>query len=201
MDDIISISSLIHEVRGVKVILDFDLAKLYQVETKVLKQAVRRNLDRFPPDFMFELNFEEYNSLIIKLRSQIVTLESSVQGKYPKYHPMAFSEQGVAMLSSVLRSNTAVQINIRIMRAFVEARRLAGIATEMGHELAELKARVDLIQLENEQTLGAVNDLSEDVRAEIAAINDALNELSRKVDESKQEQEERPRIGFKSNTQ
>ena len=101
------------------------------------------------------------------------------------------------MLSSVLRSKTAIQINIRIMRAFVEARRLVGIATEMGHELAQLKARVDLIQLENEQTLGAVNDLSEDVRAEIAAINDALNELSRKVDESKQEQKERPRIGFK----
>ena len=105
------------------------------------------------------------------------------------------------MLSSVLTSEVAALANIRIMRAFVEARRLAGIATEMGHELAELKARVDLIQLENEQTLGAVNDLSEDVRAEIAAINDALNELSRKVDESKQEQEERPRIGFKSNTQ
>ena len=76
------------------------------------------------------------------------------------------------MLSSVLRSKSAIQINIRIMRAFVEARRLAGITTEMGHELAELKARVDLIQLENEQTLGAVNDLSEDVRAEIVASND-----------------------------
>ena len=102
------------------------------------------------------------------------------------------------MLSSVLRSNTAIQINIRIMRAFVEARRLAGIATEMGHELAELKARVDLIQLENEQTLGAVNDLSKDVRSEIAAINDALNELSKRVDESKHETDNRPKIGFKT---
>lgn len=101
------------------------------------------------------------------------------------------------MLSSVLRSNSAIQINIRIMRAFVEARRLAGITTEMGHELAELKARVDLIQLENEQTLGAVNDLSEDVRAEIAAINDALNELSQKIEKSEIKQEERPKIGFK----
>ena len=174
MDDIIPISSLIHEIRGVKVMLDFDLAKLYQVETKALKQAVRRNLDRFPSDFMFELNSEEFNSLIISLRSQIVTSNTKGGTRYP---PLAFSEQGVAMLSSVLRSNTAIQINIRIMRAFVEARRLAGIATEMGHELAEIKARVDLIQLENEQTLGAVNDLSEDVRAEIAAINDALNEL------------------------
>ena len=194
MDDIIPISSLIHEIRGVKVMLDFDLAKLYQVETKVLKQAVRRNLDRFPPDFMFELNSEEFNSLIISLRSQIVTSNTKGGTRYP---PLAFSEQGVAMLSSVLRSNTAIQINIRIMRAFVEARRLAGIATEMGHELAELKARVDLIQLENEQTLGAVNDLSEDVRAEIAAINDALNELSKRVEKKENKTDERRRIGFK----
>ena len=196
MDDIIPISSLIHEIRGVKVMLDFDLAKLYQVETKVLKQAVRRNLDRFPPDFMFELNSEEFNSLIISLRSQIVTSNPKGGTRYP---PLAFSEQGVAMLSSVLRSNTAIQINIRIMRAFVEARRLAGIATEMGHELAELKARVDLIQLENEQTLGAVNDLSEDVRAEIAAINEALNEQSKRVYESKHNTGNRPKIVFKPN--
>ena len=134
MDDIIPISSLIHEIRGVKVMLDFDLAKLYQVETKALKQAVRRNLDRVPSDFMFELNSEEFNSLIISLRSLIVTSNTKGGTRYP---PLAFSEQGVAMLSSVLRSNTAIQINIRIMRAFVEARRLAGIATEMGHELAE----------------------------------------------------------------
>ncbi|MBR1894999.1 MAG: ORF6N domain-containing protein [Bacteroidales bacterium] len=194
MDDIIPISSLIHEIRGVKVMLDFDLAKLYQVETKALKQAVRRNLDRFPSDFMFELNSEEFNSLIISLRSQIVTSNTKGGTRYP---PLAFSEQGVAMLSSVLRSNTAIQINIRIMRAFVEARRLAGIATEMGHELAELKARVDLIQLENEQTLGAVNDLSEDVRAEIAAINDALNELSKRVEKTESKTDERRRIGFK----
>ena len=77
MDDIIPSSSLIHEIRGVKVMLDFDLAKLYQVETKVMKQAVRRNLDRFPPDFMFELNSEEFNSLIISLRSQIVTFNEN----------------------------------------------------------------------------------------------------------------------------
>ena len=114
---------------------------------------------------------------------------------------MAFTELGVAMLSSVLTSEVAALANIRIMRAFVEARRLVGIATEMGHELAQIKVRVDLIQLENEQTLGAVNDLSEDVRAEIAAINDALNELSKKVDESNRKPEERPKIGFKSNTQ
>lgn len=194
MNEVLPISSLIHEIRGVKVMLDFDLAKLYQVETKALKQAVRRNLDRFPSDFMFELNSEEFNSLIISLRSQIVTSNTKGGTRYP---PLAFSEQGVAMLSSVLRSNTAIQINIRIMRAFVEARRLAGIATEMGHELAELKARVDLIQLEDEQTLGAVNDLSEDVRAEIAAINDALNELSKRVEKTENKTEERRRIGFK----
>lgn len=95
MDDIIPISSLIHEIRGVKVMLDFDLAKLYQVETKALKQAVRRNLDRFPSGFMFELNSEEFNSLIISLRSQIVTSNTKGGTRYP---PLAFSEQGVAML-------------------------------------------------------------------------------------------------------
>ena len=195
MNDIIPISSLIHEIRGVKVMLDYDLAKLYQVETKALKQAVRRNLDRFPSDFMFELNENEFNSLIISLRSQFVTSNKKGGNRYP---PLAFTEQGVAMLSSVLRSDTAIQINIRIMRAFVEARRLAGLATEIGHQLNELKARVDLIQLENEQTLGAVNDLSEDVRAEIAAINDALNELSKRVDESKHNTGNRPKIGFKT---
>lgn len=102
--------------------LDFDLAHLYQVENRTLKQAVRRNLDRFPEDFMFELSPKEYNSLKISLRSQIVTLDTDGRGKYPKYPPFAFTEMGVAMLSSVLRSETAIMANIAIMRAFVTMR-------------------------------------------------------------------------------
>ena len=99
-NEMILIQDLIHEIRGKKVMLDFDLAKLYQIETKALKQAVRRNLDRFPDDFMFTLSNEEYNSLKLNIRSQFVTLDKSPIGKYPKYPPFAFTEQGVAMLSS-----------------------------------------------------------------------------------------------------
>lgn len=200
MDHQLPISSLIHEIRGIKVMLDRDLAALYQVETKVLKQAVRRNLNRFPEDFAFELTDHEHKSLIINMKSQIVT-SNKLGGN--RYSPIAFTEQGIAMLSSVLRSETAIQINIRIMRAFVEARKLATIATEMGHELRELRARVDLIQMENEQTLGVVNDLSEDMRAEIAAINDAITELTAKVDNhsdaTKPDPSNHKKIGFKSN--
>ena len=122
MKELTTIQSKIHEIRGQQVMLDFDLAALYQVETKVLKQAVRRNIERFPEDFIFEISNEEYNSLKISLRSQIVTLEIDGRGKYPKYPPFAFTEMGVAMLSSVLRSGSAIQVNIAIMRAFVAMR-------------------------------------------------------------------------------
>ena len=101
------IQNKIYEIRGIKVMLDFDLAEMYQVETKVLKQAVKRNIQRFPVDFMFELTKPEYDFL----RSQIVTLENHTlpagRGKYSKYLPFAFTEQGIAMLSSVLRNETA----------------------------------------------------------------------------------------------
>ncbi|MBQ6879960.1 MAG: ORF6N domain-containing protein [Bacteroidales bacterium] len=113
------IESLIHEIRGQKVMLDFDLAELYQVETKRLKESVRRNIERFEgDDFMFELTSEEYNSLIISLRSQIAT--SNERGGR-RHMPFAFTEQGVAMLSSVLKSERAIQVNRSIIRAFVIA--------------------------------------------------------------------------------
>jgi len=110
------ITGLIHFIRGEKVILDSDLARLYEVPTKVLKQAVRRNITRFPIDFMFELTDNEADSL----RSQIVTLK---RGQHLKYLPFAFTEQGVAMLSSVLNSERAIWVNIAIMRAFVQKRK------------------------------------------------------------------------------
>ncbi len=111
------IQNKIHEIRGIKVMLDFDLAEMYEVETRVLKQAVKRKITRFPADFMFELTRPEYNFL----RSQIVILEKG-RGKYSKYLPYAFTEQGVAMLSSVLNSEKAIQLNIIIIRTFVLVR-------------------------------------------------------------------------------
>ncbi|MEP6512461.1 MAG: ORF6N domain-containing protein [Parafilimonas sp.] len=114
------IQNKIYEIRGNKVMLDFDLAELYEVQTRVLKQAVRRNVDRFPPDFLFELTTKEYNAL----RSQSVTLEKG-RGKYSKYLSFAFTEQGVAMLSRVLNSEKAIQDNIIIIRTFVLIRQFA----------------------------------------------------------------------------
>jgi hypothetical protein len=114
------IKNSIHEIRGKKVMLDMDLAKLYEVETRVLKQAVRRNMERFPEDFMFELTKDEWNYI----RSQLVMFKNG-QGKFPKYLPFVFTEQGVAMLSAVLNSEYAVRISVKIMRAFVALRQWA----------------------------------------------------------------------------
>ena len=111
------ITGKIYLIRGTKVMLDSDLAELYGVETRVLKQAVRRNISRFPADFMFELTKKEYQSL----RSQDVILK---RGQHSKYPPFAFSEQGVAMLSSTLNSERAIQVNIQIMRAFIRLRQM-----------------------------------------------------------------------------
>lgn len=126
----------IYRVRNQQVMLDFDLAELYDVETKVLKQQVRRNIDRFPDDFLFELTKKEWESL----RSQIVTLENDGRGKYPKYLPFAFTEQGVAMLSSVLRSKRAIEVNIKIMRIFVSMRKLIATNQEILEKIEKLEA-------------------------------------------------------------
>jgi len=116
--------------------LDFDLADLYETETKRLKEAVRRNIDRFPNDFMFELTREEYNSL----RTQFATLEAG-RGKYSKFNPFAFTEQGVAMLASVLNSPKAIQVNIQIVRAFVFIRQYALSHKDLSDKLRELETR------------------------------------------------------------
>ena len=124
-------------VRGHKVLIDSDLAELYGVTTKVLNQGVKRNLSRFPDDFMFQLTWEEANAL---LRSQTVTLK---QGQNVKYRPKVFTEQGVAMLSSVLRSERAVQVNIAIMRAFVRLREMLSTHKELASKLEELERKYD----------------------------------------------------------
>lgn len=192
--DLQLIQNKIYEIRGVRVMLDFDLAEMYLVETKALKQAVRRNIERFPSDFMFELSVDEYNSLRDSIRSQIVTLEIDGRGKYPKYHPFAFTELGIAMLSSVLRSETAILINISIMRAFVAMRNYITTTTTVTAELAEIRAKLALLEHNDEDTIEAVNDLSEDIRKELDNIYQAIGELSVKP---LQLEKPRARIGFK----
>jgi hypothetical protein len=124
-------------LRGEKVLLDADLAGLYGVTTKALNQAVKRNRKRFPQDFMFRLTTAEAASLN---RSQTVT--SSQKHRDPRYRPFAFSEQGVAMLSSVLRSERAVQVNVEIMRAFVRLRRILAVNADLARRLDELERRI-----------------------------------------------------------
>jgi hypothetical protein len=131
------IEQKIFMIRDQKVMLDRDLAALYAIPTKALKQAVRRNLDRFPVDFMFILNDQELASW----RSQFVTSNADRMGL--RYPPMAFTEQGVAMLSSVLKSRRAVQVNIAIMRVFVKLRDLLSTHKELACKLAELERKIE----------------------------------------------------------
>jgi len=137
MKDLIPIDEITKRIfflRGYKVMLASDLAMLYGVQTKVLNQAVRRNHDRFPMDFMFELTWDEVG--VIQSRSQIVTL---IKGKNIKHLPIVFTEQGVAMLSSVLRSKNAVRVNIEIMRAFVKMREVVSHHKELFEKMTELE--------------------------------------------------------------
>jgi phage regulator Rha-like protein len=133
-----TIERKIYLIRGQKVMLDSDLAELYEVPTKVLLQSVRRNIERFPSDFMFQLT----NQYVMILRSQIVTLKTG-QGKHRKYLPYVFTEQGVAMLSSVLKSERAIEVNIQIMRAFVKLRQLIASNKELAQRLDELEKKYD----------------------------------------------------------
>ena len=133
------IERVIFIIRGHRVLLDEDLAALYGVDVKVLNQAVKRNSERFPEDFMFQL--DEAESAF--LRSQIVTLNTPGRGRHRKYAPYAFTEQGVAMLSTVLRSPRAVQVNIEIMRAFVRLRQMLQANAELAREIAALEKKYD----------------------------------------------------------
>lgn len=128
-------------IRGEKVMLDKDLAILYDVKVKVLKQSIKRNIERFPNDFMFELTKEEFNSL----RSQSVTLNdgSSVRGKHSKYLPYVFTEQGVAMLSSILNSDRAIQVNIRIIRVYTKMRQFLSTHKDILLKLEQLERKTD----------------------------------------------------------
>jgi len=140
MSDIVSVETIagkIYLIRGTKVILDRDLSELYGVETKQLKRAVRRNIDRFPSDFMFELTKDELENW----RRQIGTSNSDKMGL--RYKPMAFTEQGVAMLSSVLNCKRAIQVNIQIIRTFTKLRQVLSDNKELRKEFEELKQITD----------------------------------------------------------
>jgi hypothetical protein len=158
----------IRHFRGEKVLLDFDLAALYDVETRILNQAVRRNADRFPADFMFQLTSEEAEKLSqvvtpsvaghdVSNSSQIVMSSGKYRGK--RYRPYAFTEQGVAMLSSVLNSESAVKMNIAIMRAFVQLRRALEANRELARKFSELERRADKHDSEIAAILEAIRQL------------------------------------------
>ena len=185
------IQSKIYEIRGQRVMLDFDLAELYQVETRTLKQAVRRNIERFPSDFVLGITESEYNYLKNSMTSQIV-ISNERGGR--RYMPFAFTEQGVAMLSSVLRSETAIQVNIAIMRAFVAMRNYITTTTQITAELSEIRAKLALLERADEDNAEAVNDLSEDMRKELDNIYQAIAALSIKVPQARKVGQP---IGFK----
>ena len=182
MDELTRIKSLIYEIRGVKVMLDKDLADLYHVTTGNLNKAVKRNIRRFPSDFMFQLTKEEWDSL----RFQFGIIESG-RGKYTKYLPHAFTEEGVAMLSGVLHSEIAIDVNISIMRAFVALRKLPALIRKT--DLLETKREImDYI----DEILSDQNDINESTRMQLDAISIALAELQAKPSEPKP----RKPIGF-----
>ena len=186
MEIMMSIQNRIYEIRGERVMLDRDLAALYEVQTKALNQAVKRNITRFPPDFMFQLTYEEFENLRSQIeslersqssRSQIVTLKTS-RGQNLKYLPFAFTEQGVAMLSGVLNSEKAIKMNIAIMRAFVAIKRLSLQQMDLKEQLKEIKGRLG----EHDAQLNHIYD----------AIENLLDENA-----GQRKWDERERIGFR----
>ena len=185
------IQSKIYEIRGQRVMLDFDLAELYGVETRALKQAVRRNIERFPEDFMMRLSAVEANKLIDIGRSQNVIPQDYNIGSSEMF---AFTEEGVAMLSGVLRSKAAVQVNIAIMRAFVAMRNYITTATQITAELAEIRAKLALLERADAENAEAVSDLSEDMRKELDNIYQAIAALSIKIPQARKAAQP---IGFK----
>jgi len=186
MQIIQSIQNRIYEVRGERVMLDYDLAALYEVETKVLNQAVKRNAKRFPADFMFRLTTAEWQHIRSQtvtasanpqhIRSQIVTASQSKRNT--QVTPYAFTEQGVAMLSGILNSDKAIQMNIAIMRAFVEIRRILLQESDLKTQLREIRDRLG----EHDTQLNQIYDAMENLLDEKAA---------------QRKWEDRERIGFK----
>ncbi len=165
------VQTKIYEIRGQKVMLDYDLAELYEVETKALNQSVKRNIERFPEDFMFRLSIAEWNVM----RSQIVTASDPQDKRNKNVTPYAFTEQGLAMLSGVLNSQKAIDVNIAIMRAFVQIRQFALTNKELTDKLKKLESKTN---------------------KQFKDVYEALDYLLQK-DKMETEQKKRVRIGFK----
>ena len=169
-----TIQTRIFNIRGVHVMIDKDLSNLYGVETKVLNQAVKRNIERFPEDFMFQLTKEECS------RSQFVTLNIK-QGENIKYLPYAFTELGIAMLSGILRSPIAIQVNINLLRAFVEMRKQMKVLTENTLQIENLRLELQNQKAYIEEILHDQNDCNELMQAQLDALTDSMTELSVKI--------------------
>ena len=183
MEELQVIQNKIYEIRGTKVMLDRDLAEMYGVQTKALNQAVKRNFTRFPEDFMFQLTNQETQNW----KSQIVTSNTIKMGI--RRNPFAFTEHGVIMLASVLRSEIAIQTSILITRAFVAIRKLVSTPptdkiTEIQQEIKELKEYI-------EEAFTDYNDINEDTRMQLELINQTIAEL-----QSKKAFNDKLRIGF-----
>ena len=190
-----NIKDAIYEIRGQKVMLDYDLAVIYGVKTSTLNQAVKRNIDRFPEDFMFRITEEEWNNLMI---SQIVT--SSLSKRKKSALPYAFTEHGAVMLASVLRSPSAVQMSVMVTRAFIAMRQAISTMLSMDLKMEQISHKVDQLNAYVEDILHDQNDINEqqeqtnmEVALQLEAINDALDQL--------RDEKAKPRkpIGFKTN--
>lgn len=192
--DLQIIQNKIFQIRGYKVMLDFHLAELYQVETRALKQAVKRNMNRFPPDFAFPLEKEEWKEVITNCDNL------PEMAKYSPALPIAFTQEGIAMLSSVLRSEIAIQVNISIMRAFVVLRQLAGnyieLKTELENQfnasLKEIKDKVERLRQENEERFSDLDNQFSDVDTQFEELYKALTQM---LAQKEKEVERRP-IGY-----
>ena len=187
MADLQLIQSKIYEIRGQRVMLDFDLAQMYGTETKVLKQAVKRNIKRFPTDFMFQLTKEEFD----QLKTNLIFQNGISNWGGTRKLPYAFTEQGLAMLSGILSSDTAIQVNINIMRAFVAVRRL--ISNPPVDKNAELREEMKKLKDYMEEIFADQNDINEDTRIQLELINQTLAELQ--VHQKLSDKPRRP-IGF-----
>ncbi len=179
------IQNKIYEIRNQKVMLDFDLAAIYKVETRVLNQSVKRNIERFPEDFMFQLTEFEWKIM----SSQIVTTSKSKRPNSAM--PFAFTEHGVTMLSSVLRSAIAVQINIQLVRAFIAIRQMA--LKNPSEKISELQVEMKQLKTYIEEVFADYNDINEDTRTQIELINQSLAELH---NDKKQMTKPRNKVGF-----
>jgi len=183
MDELSNIQGKIHEIRGVRVILDYDLAPLYGVETRRLNESVKRNIRRFPPDFMFQLTNKEFSHL----KSQIATSRWGGTRKLP----FAFTELGATMMSAVLNSDVAIDASILVVRAFVVTRNL--ILNPPVNEVKELENKFKELKQYVEDVFKDYNDINEDTRMQLELLNESLAEL-----QSKKKELEKPRlpIGF-----